>query len=237
LNTTIAYLDESAAGWQRSLYAFLAEKQRRSGSNRTVESYSRMQGFFGCLGKPPDQVTTQDVFAWAYGVGLSCKDPSSITIGARIACLSSFYRFLMRMKVVAANPCDAIERPRMPESSPRGLSAEGIQRLLAALPKTPVGLRDRAIILTLTFTGRRRAEVLGMTAGSITVPSFTPTEERAERLVSANFRSLPSRQFRPGSLRWARTWRLCRPTSHSGPTRATAAASPAGPFTQTSDVT
>jgi hypothetical protein len=92
LTTTIAYLDESAAGWERSLYAFLAEKQRRSGSNRTVESYSRMlRGFFGRVGKTPDQVTSQDVFAWAYGAGLSGKEPSSITIGARIACLSSFY--------------------------------------------------------------------------------------------------------------------------------------------------
>jgi integrase/recombinase XerD len=39
--------------------------------------------------------------------------------------------------------------------------------LLDIVPTTPVGLRDRAIILTLTFTGRRRAEVLGMTAASI----------------------------------------------------------------------
>ena len=31
-----------AAGWQRSLYAFLAEKERRSGSLRTVQSYSLM---------------------------------------------------------------------------------------------------------------------------------------------------------------------------------------------------
>jgi site-specific recombinase XerC len=120
-----------------------------------------------------DQVTSQDVFAWGYGVGLSGKDPSSITIGARIACLSSFYRFLIRMKVANTNPCDAIERPRMPESTPRGLSAEGIQRLLACLPKTPVGLRDRAIILTPTFTGRRRAEVLGMMAGSISLEGRT----------------------------------------------------------------
>jgi len=36
------------------------------------------------------------------------------------------------------------------------------------VPATPVGLRDRAIILTLTFTGRRRAEVLGMTARDLT---------------------------------------------------------------------
>ena len=28
--------------WDQALYAFLAEKERRSGSRRTVESYSRM---------------------------------------------------------------------------------------------------------------------------------------------------------------------------------------------------
>ena len=33
----VAYLDEStAAGWERTLYAFPAEKERRSGSDRTV---------------------------------------------------------------------------------------------------------------------------------------------------------------------------------------------------------
>ena len=167
----ITYLDEStAAGWEHTLYAFLAEKERRSGSLRTVQSYSRMlQHFFGRAGKAPDEVTSQDVFAWAYGTGLSGKQPGSITIGARIACLSSFYRFLIRMKVVSSNPCDALERPRVLPGSPKGLSGEQIHRLLDVVPATPVGLRDRAIILTLVFTGRRRAEVLGMAAGSISV--------------------------------------------------------------------
>ena len=63
--------DESpAVGWERTLYAFLAEKERRSGSLRTVQSYSRMlSDFFGRLAKTPDEVTSQDVFAWAYGTG------------------------------------------------------------------------------------------------------------------------------------------------------------------------
>ena len=109
----IAYLDESTgAGWERTLYAFLAEKERRSSSLRTVQSYSRMlHDFFGRVGKPPDEIISQDAFAWAYGVGLSSKEPSSVTIGARLACLSSYYRFLIRMKVVSANPCEALERP------------------------------------------------------------------------------------------------------------------------------
>jgi hypothetical protein len=92
---SIAYLDEStAAGWERTLYAFLAEKERRSGSKRTEQSYTRMlHDFFGRTNKTPDAVTSQDVFAWGYGLGLSGREPSPITIGARVACLSSFYRF------------------------------------------------------------------------------------------------------------------------------------------------
>ena len=171
----IAYLDESTiSGWERSLYAFLAEKQRRSGSDRTVQSYSRMLNeFYGRAGKTPDQVTSADVFAWSYGVGLSGKNPSSVTIGARLACLSSFYHFLIRMKVVAANPCEALERPKVSQSVPRGLSGEQIHRLLEVVPNTAVGMCDRAIILTLTFTGRCRAEVLGLTAGSLSFEGQT----------------------------------------------------------------
>jgi integrase/recombinase XerC len=167
MTTSIAPF-EDIANWERALYAFLAEKERRSGSRRTVEGYSRMlQHFFGTLGKPPDQVTSQEVFVYAHGVGPSGKDPSPVTIGARMACISSFYRFLIRMAIVSSNPCDQLERPKVSPSPPRGLSAEEIKRLLAVIPPKPVGLRDRAIILTLTLTGRRRSEVMNLKAGDI----------------------------------------------------------------------
>jgi site-specific recombinase XerD len=167
MTSTIAPFQD-AAGWERALYAFLAEKERRSGSRRTVEGYSRMlQHFFGTLGKPPDRVTGQEVFTWAYGKGLSGKEPSPVTIGARLACLSSFYRFLIRMEIVTSNPCDPVQRPKTSLSPPRGLSAEEIRQLLSVIPDTPTGLRDRAIVVTLTLTGRRRSEVLDLKAGDI----------------------------------------------------------------------
>jgi site-specific recombinase XerD len=166
--TALAFPEKKLVGWERALYAFLVEKERRSGSVRTVEGYSRMlQDFFGRVGKPPDEVTVQEVFVWAHGRGLSGKDPSPVTIGARMACVSSFYRFLIRMDIVQRNPCDKLERPRTSTPPPRGLSAEEVRRLLAVIPNTPQGLRDRAIILTLVLTGRRRAEVFRMTAGDL----------------------------------------------------------------------
>src|SRR5688572_17781576 len=165
-----ARFDDSASGWERALYAFLAEKERRSGSQRTVQSYSRMlQDFFGRLGRLPDDVKSEDVFAWAHGVGLSGREPSAVTVGARIACLSSFYRFLIRLEIVASNPCDALERPKISPAPPRGLSAAQVRELLAVIPETPSGLRDRAVILTLVLTGRRRAEVLNLSAGDLSI--------------------------------------------------------------------
>lgn len=162
------HFDESIPGWEKAIYAFLAEKERRSGSKRTVEAYSRtLQRFFGVLGKTPENITPPEVFTFAHGIGPSGREPAAITIGTRLACISSFYRFLIRMEIVSRNPCDQLERPRVSPSPPRGLTAEEIRRLLSVLPESPAGLRDRAIIVTLALTGRRRTEVLTMVAGSI----------------------------------------------------------------------
>jgi len=205
LTSNVAYLDEStAAGWERTLYAFLAEKQRRSDSLRTVQSYQRMlHDFFGRSGKTPDLVETQDVFAWAYGVGLSGRQPSSITIGARLACVSSFYRFLIRMKIISSNPCDPLERPKALPGAPRGLTGAQIKRLLDVVPGTPVGLRDRAIILTLVMTGRRRTEVISLKAGSLSI------EDRVYYTYRGKGGKTGKRELPPPAVEAINSWLAC----------------------------
>ncbi len=132
-----------------------------------------LQRFFGRLGKTPDEVTGQDIFLFAHGTGPSGRKPSAVTINARIACISSFYRFLIRMEIVTSNPCDRLERPRMHPSPPRGLSAAQVRQLLAVIPDSLVGLRDRAIVLTLLLTGRRRAEVINLQVRDLTMEGET----------------------------------------------------------------
>jgi site-specific recombinase XerD len=101
---TIVNFTDTATGRQKVFYVFLAEKEQRSGSHRTVEGYSRMlQDFFGRSGKQPDNYTAKDIFVYAHSPGLSGKLPSAITIWARIACISSFFRFLIRMDIVQSN--------------------------------------------------------------------------------------------------------------------------------------
>jgi hypothetical protein len=95
----------------------------------------------------PDLVTPANVLAWAYGIGASGREPSSATVGARIACLSSYYRFLIRMNVTASNPCDALERPKSTPGMARGLNVDQVRRLLGIVPDTVAGRRDRALLL------------------------------------------------------------------------------------------
>ena len=168
-----AVAPEDVPAWQQSVLAFLAEKERRSGSRRTVEGYSRMLWPFLNRVGSPQLVTPGHVLAWAYGIGLSGREPSSATIGARIACLSSYFRFLIRMNLATANPCDALERPKSVQSVARGLSADEVRRLLVVVPDTIAGRRDRALLLTFILTGRRRSEVIGLTAGDISIDDET----------------------------------------------------------------
>ncbi|HVA84736.1 MAG TPA: tyrosine-type recombinase/integrase, partial [Candidatus Saccharimonadales bacterium] len=90
-----------------------------------------------------------------------------------IACLSSFFRFTIRMGLLKSNPCDALERPRGITAPARGYSAAEVRRLLAVVPDTLRGRRDRAILLTLLLTGRRRTEVIRLTAGDLSVEGET----------------------------------------------------------------
>ncbi len=155
--------------WEGALRAFLAEKQMRSGSGGTAEKYSSILArFFGGLdGKTPDLVTPDEVFTFSYGKGPSGREPSAATVNLRLAAISSLYGFLLRMGLAVVNPCDRVQRTRQEPPAPRGLDTGEIKCLLAALPESPAGIRDKAIILTLLLTGRRRSEILNLTAGAL----------------------------------------------------------------------
>jgi len=159
----------SPPDWDGAMRAFLAEKQMRSGSHGTVEKYGSLLGrFFGGLdGKTPDQVTPDEVFSFAYGKGPSGREPSAATINLRLAAVSSFYGFLLRMGLVVVNPCDRVQRTRQGPPPARGLDRGEIHRLFAAIPDSPAGKRDRAIVLTFLLTGRRRSEILNLMAGDL----------------------------------------------------------------------
>jgi integrase/recombinase XerD len=82
--------------------------------------------------------------------------------------VSGFYDFARRMGLVARNPAAEVRRPRQRQPLPRGLGPGELRLLLAAIPETPTGLRDRAIVVTAVLTALRRSEIMGLRAGDLT---------------------------------------------------------------------
>jgi hypothetical protein len=98
--------------WEEAIYAFLVEESQPLGLDP-----DRPELCPNALAVPrredPGSGPLCGRARYAHGIGLSGRTPSFATVGARIACLSSFYRFTIRMGLLTANPCDALERPRI----------------------------------------------------------------------------------------------------------------------------
>lgn len=153
--------------WRGIAGAFLAEVGQRTGSARTPVEYARYIERFLSGIEDPAGATPAQLHAFAYGPGPSGRMPSPSTVSVRLAAIRGFYDFARRMRLVERNPADDVKRPRASEPTPRGLSPAELQALLAQLPATPAGARDRALIVTAVLTGLRRAEVLGLRAGDL----------------------------------------------------------------------
>jgi len=83
--------------------------------------------------------------------------------------INALFRWLVRSRLLDANPAADMELPKLPQRLPRHwLSIAEIEQVLRHVAiYGDVGLRDRAIIETLYSTGVRRFELLAMTASSI----------------------------------------------------------------------
>jgi hypothetical protein len=68
-----ASLAADAPAWTQTVIAFLAEKERRSGSRRTFEGYARMLWPFLTWIGSPDRMTPAHVLAWAHGSSLTAS--------------------------------------------------------------------------------------------------------------------------------------------------------------------
>ena len=154
--------------WAAVVAAYLDLAERRTGSLRTRRAYGSAIGAYAAAIGDLGAATPASVTLWAYAPGPSGRTPAAATVIVRLAALRGLYRYAGRVGVWhGPNPADEVDRPRQAQPIPKGLDAAGLRRLLAAIPPTASGLRDRAIIITVALVGLRRAEVLGLRACDI----------------------------------------------------------------------
>jgi integrase/recombinase XerC len=123
----------------------------------------------------------------AFLTNLSEHQYSPATMARKIATLRSFYRWMDKTGLVAANPMLLIRTPRQTKRLPKAIGVEQVEKLLSAPDDSDLlGARDRAILETLYSTGIRVSELVGINRGDIDDASealIVRGKGRKERIV------------------------------------------------------
>jgi len=121
----------------------------------------------------PHLVTRKDVRD--YVAHLRLKGVAVSTIHRKHASLSAFFRWALAQGQPPADLTDGVALPRQQELAPKGLSRPQRRALLRALNRPPKdtptarlrAVRDRALVITLLYTGLRVSEVIALRLGDL----------------------------------------------------------------------
>lgn len=143
----------------------------RGSSAHTIEEYSRdLSMYLNYLVDNDvsslDSITHDDVSGFEQWLFL--QGYSTTTIKRRISAVKGLHRFMVREDYTQRNPADAIRLPKIAERLPDVLSIERISEMLDSYnDKTPIGLRDRAILEVLYGCGLRASELCDLNLDDI----------------------------------------------------------------------
>jgi integrase/recombinase XerD len=94
---------------------------------------------------------------------LASKKGRASSAARRVSSVKRFYQYCVRERLVAADPTLKLDPPKRTPRFPKTLSEHDVEALLAAAPlKSPIGMRDRAMLETLYATGLRVSELVAL---------------------------------------------------------------------------
>src|SRR6202142_622545 len=87
----------------------------------------------------------------------------SRTVARHLVTLRNFFRFAQSQELISSDPSLNLESPKIRRSLPGYLRLDEVEKLLSQPDeKTPLGLRDRAMLEVLYSTGLRVSELVGL---------------------------------------------------------------------------
>ncbi len=154
--------------WVEALAAYDRDLRGRGMAERTRRAYAVDLGqFVEWAGeRAPGEIRHRDVRR--YAAGLSSAGMAPATVARKLAAVRGLYGFLVRTERVGQNPADLVSSPKREEKLPRVLSAGQVRDLLERIPaRTPLELRDRAMLELAYSCGLRCEEIVNLDVGAL----------------------------------------------------------------------
>ena len=158
---------------EEHLAAFLEALRNRAVSEHTLSSYeSDLRDFEQFLRSRNATIDSIDhVFLRDFLNRLYERKLQKTSVARKLACLRTFFKFLVHDGRLKSNPAELISSPRLPKKLPSYLGEEEA----AAVVEMPQGsslkdLRDRAILELLYASGLRVRELVGLNDENLDMP-------------------------------------------------------------------
>lgn len=131
-------------------------------SENTVDGYCRDLREFAAFidTEDPRSIDTPMVRSFVYSLNRKNKGAS---VARKLSALRTFFRFMLREKIVSANPVLSIAMPKQDQHMPSFLTVDEVFSLLETPDDNDTfAARDRAILELLYSTGMRVAELVAL---------------------------------------------------------------------------
>jgi integrase/recombinase XerC/integrase/recombinase XerD len=154
--------------WGDALTAYDRDLRGRGAAERTRKAYGVDLGqFVEWAGeRAPSEIRHRDVRRFA--AGLSSDGAAPATVARKLAAVRGLFDFLVRTERVGQNPADLVSSPKREEKLPRVLTVEQVRKLLEQIPaRTPLELRDRAMLELAYSCGLRCEEIITLDVGAL----------------------------------------------------------------------
>jgi integrase/recombinase XerC len=139
----------------------------RLASDHTLRAYSiDLASFFSFLEKKKSTSSLEEIDKWTIRGYLSLlfeQKRKNRTILRHLSSLRSFFKYLVKEKILLVNPLDEIEGPKREKRLPHFLSYAQIENLFSQPDVTTyLGLRDRAIVELFYSSALRLSELAAL---------------------------------------------------------------------------
>ena len=152
--------------WIDSFLEYL--RLERNYSEKTVVSYGidlrEFEGYFKKADAEIDFTTVDADVVRNWVMHLMDEGRAATSVNRKLSTLRSFYRFLLKKKVMAVNPMTKVVGPKKKKPLPSFVREKDMDRLLDDLTfgEGYEGCRDRMILEMFYATGMRLSELIGL---------------------------------------------------------------------------